>query len=493
MTSESTQHANHITTQRSTELCTAAETKTTLSSGASSDEQDSTVTERFKGFPGYDEAFQKSAGQSGTQVSPTAKEVLEEDKTGEELFEERDQLGIHCMNLSTGHDSQVDEFTVKQTLHKQYGVNAPDQEHSSAEEEEEEVKTGDPASGMVTKDHFTEDIELQHLPATDELFINHNIVKQIIQGLPSIDEGDQQSLQVTHQKSQGSDKDAVQVREATEDSSRNVEKGDISENGRTEADSMANERTPGLTPQFFTERYSTIGSEEHAAIQQLMNMIDCFDYDTPEDQAALDPVEQSSSISVSLEKNSLFGDSDLESPIDDRLSFDDDLKQHWMFGNQVKVSNNKVVPSLEQKSEHIDVVLPAEGVVEKPTGTRNSIQHPPERGDSILPILAGDDITYPEGGLDAWLVVFGGWCGMFASLGLISTLGSFQTYYLENTLNQYTPSQVGWIFSTFTFLTFGCSLYVGPLFDYYGPRWIIFTGSLLLTIMMFSLPYCNRK
>ncbi|KAI9855849.1 MAG: hypothetical protein M1830_006440, partial [Pleopsidium flavum] len=33
-----------------------------------------------------------------------------------------------------------------------------------------------------------------------------------------------------------------------------------------------------------------------------------------------------------------------------------------------------------------------------------------------------DDVTYPEGGLRAWLVVFGSFCGMMAAFGMMNTL-----------------------------------------------------------------------
>jgi hypothetical protein len=515
MAPQSTQHANRTMTQgdlnsdlyagtrpciglvarrvRSIELCTATESNTTLSNRASSDEQDLTYPQGADVFPVYDEAFAENelASDIGTQGSPAAKEVIEEGNNVEEPFKERLNAHNHCTNISAGHDSQLNDFIVVQILHKQHSINDPNQQYSLAEEEV--AKRAKPTPEMAIKDHITEDTELQYLPATEKPIISNNTVEQIVRELRSVDEDDRQSFQVTEQTPEDSHEDAVQANDNSEDSSRTVEGGETSENGRIEEDSMADEARPGLTPRFLTKRYSTLGSGEPAAIQQLMNMIDSFDFGTPEGQAALGPVEQSLSISDSRENDYLFGDSCLGSSVEDMRSFDDDLKQHWMFGDHIKVKHNEVVPSSERKLERIEVVPPSEGEVEKSTGTRNSIQQPLERDSSILPILSEDELTYPEGGLRAWLVIFGCWCGMFASLGLISTLGSFQTYYLENTLSANTPSQVGWIFSTFTFLTFGCSLYIGPLFDYYGPRLIIFIGSLLLTIMMFSLPYCKRK
>lgn len=41
----------------------------------------------------------------------------------------------------------------------------------------------------------------------------------------------------------------------------------------------------------------------------------------------------------------------------------------------------------------------------------------PPPGDAAL-IDDGNDVTYPEGGLRAWLVVLGAWSGLTASLGV---------------------------------------------------------------------------
>ena len=104
-----------------------------------------------------------------------------------------------------------------------------------------------------------------------------------------------------------------------------------------------------------------------------------------------------------------------------------------------------------------------------------------------------DEFMYPEGGLRAWLVVFGGWCGLFASLGIANTLASFQAYISENQLSPYSAGQIGWIFSLYTFLTFACGIYIGPVFDVYGPRWLVLPGSICVVLTMFLLGLCSGK
>lgn len=59
--------------------------------------------------------------------------------------------------------------------------------------------------------------------------------------------------------------------------------------------------------------------------------------------------------------------------------------------------------------------------------------------------LSAHEITYPEGGLEAWLVVFGAFAGMLASFGLMNTIGVYQSYLATNQLEGYSESSIGWI------------------------------------------------
>ncbi|TGJ78169.1 hypothetical protein E0Z10_g10592 [Xylaria hypoxylon] len=105
--------------------------------------------------------------------------------------------------------------------------------------------------------------------------------------------------------------------------------------------------------------------------------------------------------------------------------------------------------------------------------------------------LLGDE-TYPEGGLEAWLVVLGSWCGLVAALGLLNTLATFQTYISTHQLSGYSEGTVGWIFSLYTALTFFCGIYIGPLFDKYGPRWLIGPGSIIVVASVMITSVCTE-
>ncbi|KAK3702112.1 hypothetical protein LTR37_015087 [Vermiconidia calcicola] len=121
-----------------------------------------------------------------------------------------------------------------------------------------------------------------------------------------------------------------------------------------------------------------------------------------------------------------------------------------------------------------------------PTHDR-SIDGQPDREAGHNPSTNNDEYTYPEGGLGAWLTVFGAWCGLAGGLGLLNTVATLQNYVSTHQLAQYPESTVGWIFSIQAFIVFFCGIQIGPAFDAYGPRVLVFTGSVLLVVAMMLL------
>lgn len=103
-----------------------------------------------------------------------------------------------------------------------------------------------------------------------------------------------------------------------------------------------------------------------------------------------------------------------------------------------------------------------------------------------------DDIEYPEGGLRAWLVVFGSFCGMTAGFGYMNTIGIFHAYLGSHQLESYGEQAIGWIFSVYVFLAFFCGVQVGPVFDAHGPRWILAAGTVCLLLSAFLMAECTE-
>lgn len=102
-------------------------------------------------------------------------------------------------------------------------------------------------------------------------------------------------------------------------------------------------------------------------------------------------------------------------------------------------------------------------------------------------------MTYPEGGLQAWLVVLGSFSGMVAGFGYMNTIGIYQAYLATHQLSRYSESTIGWIFSLYVFLSFFCGLQIGPYFDAHGPRLLIFAGSITLLLSVFLIGICTGE
>jgi MFS family permease len=137
--------------------------------------------------------------------------------------------------------------------------------------------------------------------------------------------------------------------------------------------------------------------------------------------------------------------------------------------------NNDTEANIFPESEveaHAD--LEKAGLEEKPVG----------------PVAGGTNpADFPDGGLEAWLVVLGCWCALFCSFGWINCIGIFQEYYQQNQLKAYSPSTVSWISSMETFCMFFGGPVFGKVFDNYGPRWLLFGGTIahVFGLMMTSL------
>ncbi|KAF2429434.1 MFS general substrate transporter [Tothia fuscella] len=105
---------------------------------------------------------------------------------------------------------------------------------------------------------------------------------------------------------------------------------------------------------------------------------------------------------------------------------------------------------------------------------------------------ASEDVSYPEGGLQAWLVVLGSFSGMMAGFGFMNTIGVFQAYLSTHQLREYNESTIGWIFSVYVFLSFFGGLQIGPIFDAKGPFWLILAGAILLPVSVLLMGFCTK-
>lgn len=91
-----------------------------------------------------------------------------------------------------------------------------------------------------------------------------------------------------------------------------------------------------------------------------------------------------------------------------------------------------------------------------------------------------DDIEYPDGGLRAYLVVLGSFCGAVTCLGIINSVGAIQAYVSIHQLKDLSAASISWIFSIYLSLTYALGLFTGPIFDYKGARMLLLVATLFI-------------
>ena len=142
--------------------------------------------------------------------------------------------------------------------------------------------------------------------------------------------------------------------------------------------------------------------------------------------------------------------------------------------NQGESESGMSLLAIDKDVEKTSLAL--NGAAQSPSALDHDVGSPPPEN------AASDEITYPEGGLRAYSVVFGSFCGMTASFGFMNTVGTFQAYLSTHQLAHYSSGSVGCIFSLYVFLAFFCGIQIGPIFDAKGPRWLVVAGTVCLVV-----------
>ncbi|CAL1704021.1 unnamed protein product [Somion occarium] len=97
------------------------------------------------------------------------------------------------------------------------------------------------------------------------------------------------------------------------------------------------------------------------------------------------------------------------------------------------------------------------------------------------------ELTYPEGGLKAWLAVLGAWLVQFSTFGYTQSFGVFQDFYVRDFLNNKTSSDISWIGSIQVLLVLSIGFLTGYGLDR-GYFYLLNTsGSVLLVFSLFML------
>lgn len=94
---------------------------------------------------------------------------------------------------------------------------------------------------------------------------------------------------------------------------------------------------------------------------------------------------------------------------------------------------------------------------------------------------------FPDGGYEAYLVLFGSFCGLIPVFGIPNSMGAIETYVSKNQLDGYKPSTVSWIFSLYLGTMCFCGVFSGAIFDKYGAKKLLMVGTAFMFIGLMSL------
>ncbi|KAJ4326395.1 hypothetical protein N0V94_000070 [Neodidymelliopsis sp. IMI 364377] len=159
-----------------------------------------------------------------------------------------------------------------------------------------------------------------------------------------------------------------------------------------------------------------------------------------------------------------------------------DLKEKQPLSSELAESQQTSRPSsaeVLEASPYCDEEKGTEAIqhAEKPFDARST-----RTTESVIP-------PPPDGGLHAWLKVFGGFMIYINIWGFTLSYGAFQAYYKSDLLSSSTPSAISWIGTVQAWLLIFFGVLSGPLFDLGYFRVMLVVGNFLVVfgIMMLSL------
>lgn len=106
--------------------------------------------------------------------------------------------------------------------------------------------------------------------------------------------------------------------------------------------------------------------------------------------------------------------------------------------------------------------------------------------------LMDKDKDFPDGGLQAWLAVFGSFLGLIPVFGFINSLGAVESYISKHQLANVSSSTISWIFSLYLAISFLSCIFAGGYFDRNGSRTPMCTGTLMYVGGIMCLANCKK-
>ena len=155
------------------------------------------------------------------------------------------------------------------------------------------------------------------------------------------------------------------------------------------------------------------------------------------------------------------------------------------FPKRILYDYLEIMTSVSRNSLHLNDIESGDGSVSQADSDHAS------SASHEVPQKHAELISYPEGGFAAWIVVFGAFCGLCGGVGIMNTMGAFQRHISQYQLRNYSDGQIGWIFGIYAFLSYACSLIVGPVFDKFNARWLTAAGGAGVSTAMFLAGSCQ--
>ncbi|KAH7910119.1 MFS general substrate transporter [Hygrophoropsis aurantiaca] len=107
----------------------------------------------------------------------------------------------------------------------------------------------------------------------------------------------------------------------------------------------------------------------------------------------------------------------------------------------------------------------------------------------LKPETISVDTQLVDGGPRGYLTTLGAFLACFATFGQVNAFGSYQAWYAEHQLSSYSSSEISWIGSVQLWALFFSSAFIGRLFDAYGPKALLLSGTVVyvFSIMITSI------
>ncbi|KAJ7664591.1 MFS general substrate transporter [Mycena polygramma] len=103
------------------------------------------------------------------------------------------------------------------------------------------------------------------------------------------------------------------------------------------------------------------------------------------------------------------------------------------------------------------------------------------------------ELTFPEGGLQAWATVAGAFIVQFCGFGYTTSFGVYQDFYTRDYLTQSSSSAISWIGSVNALLLISGGLIAGRLYDRGHFYVLLYGGSVLMCLSLFMLSLCKTE